>query len=898
MTLTPSSKLGPYEILSLLGAGGMGEVYRARDTRLDRTVAIKVLPSGVSSTPEQRQRFEREARAISRLSHPHICALYDVGREGDTEYLVMEFLEGEPLSTRLARGALPLEQTCRFGAEIADALEKAHRQGIVHRDLKPGNVMLTKTGVKLLDFGLARVTAPAVSPSDLTSNPTATVRSELTQEGALLGTLAYMAPEQLEGKEADARSDVFALGTTLYEMATGRKAFSGASRASLISSILRDHPKPVSQVEPMSPRSLDRIIERCLEKDSERRWQSAADVGLELGSIARGELAEPAIGAARATRAPRWLVGLAAAGLAAAAVAASFALRRPAASPEPPIRFSVRPPQGARFPWVRMQNFFAASPDGRRIAFVARGADGVDALWIRTLADPLALRIAGTEGAAAPFWSPDARFLAFFADGKLKKIDASGGAAESLCDAPPGYPSGSWGSRHTILFAALTDQAVHVVPDAGGSPRAVVAADPERKEVGVAFPSFLPDGNHFLYLGRSEAEKRAYVRLASVDGGGSQPLLTNCSRAEYVSAGAGEAGRGAAGYLLFARDGSLYGQPFDLRRLRAAGDPFSLGQDIWQHVLIGSGPFSASGGGLLASRANAGPSRLVWLDRAGRETGSLESPAGYDSVRLSPEGKRVAVQRVDAHTGLHEMLIGDLSRQVLTRLDLGPIDLTAPVWSPDGARIAFSVGSMRHPPSPYWVSLHGPATPAPIVSPAEGTQRVEDWSPDGRYLLSWGFGPSGAGHGVIDLQGERKLKIFASGNLILTDAQAQFSPDGRWIALCLQESGRSEVYLTPFPAAGERIRVSASGGMLPRWRRDGRELYYVSADNQLMAAPVRLGSDAQLGAPQALFRPDPSGWRDYDVTADGSRFLAIVNVPVEDSGAIAVTVNWLSALRR
>jgi Tol biopolymer transport system component len=866
----------------------MGEVWKARDTRLDRTVAIKVLPTGAVPTPEQRQRFEREARAISKLSHPHVCALYDVGREGETEYLVMEYLEGESLADRLARGALPLEQTLRWGGEIADALDKAHRQGIVHRDLKPGNVMLTKSGVKLLDFGLAKPFERGSDAADLTSNPTAAAQPALTEEGTLLGTLAYMAPEQLEGRESDGRSDIFALGATLYEMAAGKKAFSGASRASLISSILRDDPAPISQVAPMSPRSLDRVIGRCLAKDPERRWQSARDVGLELEEIGReGAVARPRAGVS-SKRPSRWFAGLAAAGILAAAIALLL-LRRPASSPTPPVRFSVHAPQGTRFPWVRTQNLFAVSPDGTRIVFVARSGEGRDALWVRSLSSLSAAPLGGTEGAAAPFWSPDGRAIAFFADRKLKRIDASGGSSVILCDASPGYPSGTWGSRHSILFSALTDTVLRLVPEGGGTPKPTVRADPSRREVGVAFPTFLPDGRHFLYVARSETQTQAYLRLGSVEDATSSPLLSNCSRGEFAPG----PGAGGPGRLLVARDGALFALPFESPG-RLAGDPIPVGQDVWQHVLIGSAPFSVSNGGVLAVRGPEGPARLVWLDHSGRETGALESPGVFDTVRLSPDDRQVAVSRVDLRTGLDDILIGDLARSVLTRLNLGPNDNSFPIWSPDGARLAFSVGSMSHPPAPYWISLRGPASPESIIPPTGSVLRMEDWSSDGRYLLVSGFSASGSGHGIIDLRGERGFRMLLPGTMNLLEAQARFSPDGRWIAFCLVEGDRSEVYLASFPRSGEPIRVSAAGGISPRWRRDGRELFYISAANRMMAVPIRPGSDAPLGDPRALFSIDPAGWRDYDVTGDGERFLAIVNLPAPDADAITVIVNWSS----
>ena len=897
MALPAGTRLGPYEILVPIGAGGMGEVYKARDTRLDRTVAVKVLPQHLSS-PEVRQRFEREAKTISQLSHPHICALYDVGREGEIDYLVMEYLEGQPLSDRLARGPLPLEQTLRYGVEIADALEKAHRQGVVHRDLKPGNVMLTKEGVKLLDFGLAKAMAPLKSPSDLSALATVTGEpNNLTQEGTILGTLPYMAPEQVAGADADSRSDIFALGATLYEMAAGKRAFSGSTRAALISAILRDEPMAVSQVLPTSPVELDRIIGTCLAKEPDHRWQSAADVGLQLASLARGAKAQAQAPARSLTSAPRWLMALAAAGVMAAALTALFALRRPSSPPAPPIRFAVRAPVGTRFAWIPQHNLFAISPDGRRLAFVARSADGRDLLWLRSLAEPSAVTLPGTEGAAAPFWSTDSRFLAFFADGKLKKIDSSGGPPVTLCEARDDYPSGSWGSEHSILFAAATQPFIRLVAEGGGAPSIVLKADASRQERAVRSPSFLPDGRHFLYLASSPNEKRPYLRLASIQEGKTVPLLTNCSRAQYVPGDSNDPARSRSGYLLYAIDGSLLAQPFDSQRLRLVGDPIPAGQEIWTHALLGAGPFSSSNNGVLASRGAASPARLVWIDRAGRETGSIAPAGGFETVRLSPDSRSVVVSRASSRTGLKDLLIGDLSRGALTRLDLdSDADHGQPIWSPDGTRIAFAVRSLSDPRILHWLALRGSASPVPILPPG-GIQRTEDWSPDGRFLLYFGARTEGgSGLWVVNLEGEPKPRKLLSGT---TDpAYAQFSPDGRWIAYCAPESGRSEVFLASFPEAGERIRVSVSGGSQPRWKGDGHEIYFVSADNEMIATPVRLAAAGEVGQARPLFRIDPAGWRDYDVTPDGERFLAVVVVPVQDADAIAVTANWLSQLPR
>ncbi len=545
-----------------------------------------------------------------------------------------------------------------------------------------------------------------------------------------------------------------------------------------------------------------------------------------------------------------------------------------------------------------MQNLFALSPGGRRIAFAARRSDGQSSLWVRSLAELSAAAVPGTEGAAAPFWSPDGRFVAFFADGKLKKVDAAGGQPVTLCDVTGAFPSGSWGSEHSILFAGLTQPVVNLVSESGGVPRAVLKVDASRQEVSVCWPSFLPDGHHFLYVGRSKAEKQTYVRVANIEDGKTVPLLTDCSRAQYVPGEPSADARGRSGHLLYARDGGLLAQPFDSDRLRLTGDAIPTGQEVFQHALIGTGPFSASDNGVLASRGKGGPTRLAWIDRSGRETGSLASPAGFGSVRLSPDSREVFVGEIDPRTGMGSIWTGDLSRGVLTRLELGSDDYSSPTWSPDGTRMVFSVGSMGHPPALYAVALHGSGTSELIVPPG-GIQRAEDWSPDGRSLLYFGARTvSGTGLWVLNPNGEPNPRKLLSVRDTTELTQAQFSPDGRWIAYCAPESGRPEIFLTSFPEPAERVKVSASGGSRPRWKRDGSELYFVSAGDEMIATAVHLGSSAQVGASRPLFRMDPAGWQDFDVTADGQRFLVVVNLPAPDADAISLTINWFSLLRR
>ena len=645
MTLSAGSRLGPYEILSPLGAGGMGEVYKARDTRLERTVAVKVLPSHMSASPEVRQRFEREARTVSQLSHPHICALYDVGRENDVEYLVMEYLEGETLSDRLAKGPLPLEQTLRYGVEIADALDKAHRQGIVHRDLKPANVMITKSGVKLLDFGLAKAMAPAKPQSSLTSLPT---QQGLTQEGTILGTFQYMAPEQLEGKEADARTDIFAFGCVLYEMATGRKAFSGASHASLITAIMSTEPPPISSALPMSPPALDRVVKKCLAKDPEDRWQNASDLGSELKWIGESGsqtgVATP-VSPRRLTRERlAWAVAILALLLAGVAV---FRSGRGTTGFAIPMRSSIILTDKSALRSI------ALSPDGTRLAFVARDSAGKNLLWIRPLDSLAAQPLLGTENPSFPFWSPDGRSLGFFADGKLRRIDASGGPPRTLGDAPVPR-GGSWSREGVILFSPVVDGPLYRVSASGGLATAVTQLDRSRGESTHRWPFFLPDGRHFLYLvasfGSGEEKERMGIYVRSLDSKEERLIVVAKSTLAYA----------APGFVLFRRERHLVAQPFDARSLRITGDPFLVAENIQYFPQTSGALFSVSENGLLVYQTESVPPLPSPLLRA-------RSPAAPGDYRFLRRGRRPGqsphfTRREEGRPGHHGSSVGKRGR--------------------------------------------------------------------------------------------------------------------------------------------------------------------------------------------------------------------------------------------
>ncbi len=884
MTLAAGTRLGPYEILSPLGAGGMGEVYKARDTRLERTVAVKVLPSHMSASPEVRQRFEREAKTISQLSHPHICALYDVGREGETEYLVMEYLEGETLTDRIARGPLPTEQLLRFGVAIADALHKAHRQGIVHRDLKPGNVMLTKSGVKLLDFGLAKAMAPEAPQSSLTALPT---QQNLTQEGTILGTFQYMAPEQLEGKEADARTDIFAFGALLYETATGKKAFSAGNQASLITAIMSAEPPAISSTAPMAPAALDRVVKTCLAKDPEDRWQSAADIKRELRFIAEGSAAGAAgPPVARRRNRERLSWGLTAFAVLLAAAAFLRPVRRSKAF-SGPMRSSLVLPEKTALRAV------AVSPDGKRLAFVARDSSGRKLLWIRAFDSLAVAALPGTDNPSFPFWSPDSRFVGFFADGKLRKIDASGGPAQTLCDAPIGR-GGAWNREGVILFSPSSDGPLFRVSASGGVATPLTHLDPVRGESSHRWPYFLPDGRHFVYLVGSFAGRREKTGIysGSLDSKDEKLLVHSNSSLAYAP----------PGYLLFFRDRNLFAQPFEANETRITGDPLLVADQVQFFPQMFSALFSVSDNGVLVYQAQSdtGVSQLNWFDRSGKLTGSIGSSANQSNPRLSPDGKRVAVDIVDPQTGNIDIWIYESSGGIPTRLTSDPAIDASPIWSPDGSRIAFMSLRQSHPDL-YLESSRG-ATSEEAVLHSERTKYPLDWSPDGRLVLYRGSDPTtNLELWTMPIEGDHKPGPFVRAAFGVS--AGQFSPDGRWVAYESNESGKWEIHVAPFPGPGGNWKVSNAGGSEPRWRRDGTELFYLAPDGKLMAVAVKAGSTFEADVAKPLFQIHPrehisaADLFSYDVSTDGQRFLVNTDVGEATSPPLTVVLNWTEGLK-
>ena len=892
MALSPRSRLGPYEIQDPLGSGGMGEVYRARDTRLDRIVAIKILSRDLSASAEARRRFEREAKALSEVSHPHICAVYDVGMEGETRYVVMEYLEGETLASRLAKGALPLSETLRIGGQVADALATIHRRGIVHRDLKPSNVMLTASGAKLLDFGLARVTsAPAASPA----TDTLTTPSNLTREGAIAGTVPYMAPEQLEGKEADARTDIFALGAVLHEMATGKRAFNGASQASLISAILREDPPSIATLQSACPRMLDRAVSTCLAKSPEARWQSASDVAHVLESIEEGVALPTAGPAARARRVKeRILWGAVAVSTLATIALLVLLFARPTSAPAPAFVSEILPPQDQRFDFDHGPP--AVSPDGRLVAFVARAEEGGPGrIWIRAFDEASASPIAGTEGGYAPFWSPDSRSLAFFADGKLQRVDLGGGAPRTLCDARFGA-GGTWNREGVIVFVPDIGGPIHRVAATGGTSTPVTEHDPN-VSFGQFRPVFLPDGRRFLYLVLGGGPADNGVFLGSLDSKEERvQVVPSRANVSFVRSAPGS----SAGMLFFLKNRTLMAQAFDSEQRRLGPDAVLIAEQIKFNPINGVAAFSVSDNGVLAYQTSPGGklSRLVWLDREGKRLDEVVSGAVFHP-RLSHDGRRVAYALEDPQTSLDDIWIHDLSRRISTRLTFGPEVNIQPVWSPDDRSIFFSSNrNGRH--EIFRRDASGAGDDERILGGTRSSFAMDYSQAAGLIALqSWDVGDKPS---AIDLQ------VFSPGDREATTVLStpykelfpQFAPDGVWLAYCSNESGRDEVYLRPTQGSGAKLQVSTAGGAFPRWRGDGSELFFIAPDGTLTVVDVATASEPRVGLPRPLFR---AGFKivdigyPYDVSADGKRFLVNELVGDERAAPLTVVQNWMARVK-
>jgi Tol biopolymer transport system component len=905
MTLTSSTKLGPYEIQSPLGAGGMGEVYRARDTRLDRVVAIKVLASHLSSSPELKQRMEREAKAISSLNHPSICHLYDVGSQDGTDYFVMEFLEGQTLADRLRAEMLPLPEVYKIGIAVAEALAFAHRHGIVHRDLKPGNIMLTQTGAKLMDFGLAKPAAAqsagsgsASAPPSFTAAATLSGPSPLTPlttAGTIVGTIQYMAPEQIEGKEADARSDIFAFGAVLYEMATGKRPFQGKSQISMASAILEQDPTPISSVKPLVPAVFEHVVTTCLQKNPEDRFQTAHDIKLQLQWVAAAKPAEKvasdsssgAGAAAAAPRARRPLVWAAAviAGLLLGAIA-GFVLHRPA--PAPSIRTVINPPEKTH---INLTGDNAGppviSPDGSMIAFAATGLDGKTTMWVRPVNSLEVRQLKDTEGAIFPFWSFDSHSIAFFADGKLKVVESSGGSAQVIADAGYGR-GGAWGADGVIVYSPATQDRLYRINTNGGAPTPLTTLD-ITQHTSHRWPFFLPDGKHFLYSAINHDSAKSgndTVYYASVDGSVNKALLKSKSNAIY-----------ADGYLLFARNEQLLAQPFNPSSGTLSGEPQTLAKDVANDPTTWHMDVAAANGGLLLygiGGGDYGTLELYWVNRATKKQSMIaEGLTNVNDVRLSPQGDRIALQ-ID--NGVSDIWVHDLARGIRTRLTFGPIFNNTPLWSPDGKWIVYTSNrngkfQLFRKPSDGGGAEEELLSDDQLLFPG-------DWSHDGKYILYARGTPGAQDIWALPLEGDRKPFQVVPTTPSTFRNDPKLSPDGRWLAYLSNESGSAQIYVAAFRSGPGKWQVSANLGLHPLWSRDGKELYYASSGNTVWAIPVKeVGGALQFGAPHAdvtnWSAPDPL----FQVSPDGKKIL-LYRVSQQVSDAVTVVSNFASALKQ
>ena len=899
MSLASGTCLGPYEVVALLGEGGMGEVYKARDTRLDRTVAIKVLPAHVSADPDRRARFEREARAISHLSHPHICTLFDVGREGDRDYLVMEYLEGETLAARLDRGPLPLAEVLRYGTEIASALDCAHRRGIVHRDLKPANIMLTKGGTarpgspqaKLMDFGLARPAALAPGVAALTESPT--VSRPLTGEGTIVGTVQYMAPEQLEGKEADARTDLWALGCVLYEMATGKRAFEGTSQASLIAAILKEAPRPLAELQPLTPPALERVVRQCLEKDPDERWQSAHDIASELGWISASDAGSmpSAVSAKPIGRRRERLAWVVAGVMAIVALAlGAVALWRVGQGTASDVTVHAAVFHDADGVINPTPSNVAISPDGRRIAYIVDD-EGAGGLWVRDLDGQASRRLSTPWAPQLPFWSPDSRWVAFFTlsdPPRLWKVPAAGGVPVSLCAVTTGV-GGSWGKRDIIVFAPTAVGPLYRVPAAGGSPEPVTALDAERHQTGHRMPWFLPDGDHFLFSTLPRVGPDVEIFVGSLTSKQVKRIMAATSGVTYAD----------PGYLLFERDQKLVAQPFDPSRLELTGEPTPIGEpplaeSWWDATWMAT----ASADGRLASlRSWPQRTEIEWVDRSGRVLGKVPLPAGrWQSLALAPDRQSVIASRPIAAM-LAEVWHFDVKGVKAERVTPAEIMNADAVWAPDGRSFVYSASRSGR----FEVYRRQPdTTNPPQMIPTVDAQfkGVCSFTPDGKGLVIAAYDPARLwGLWMVPLGTESSPALLPP--IIAPDVTARVSPDGRWLAYLSLEAGQSEVYVTAFPAGGQRTRVSTSGGTDPKWVRRGRELLYLSRQGQdvsVMSVAVGTGTAFTAGTPRPILTR--RGLVSFTASSDGERLLISAESGDTPPPYISLTLGWTTAMNR
>jgi len=891
MPIQSGTHLGPYEILSAIGAGGMGEVYRARDPKLGRDVAIKVLPEAFARDADRMARFQREAKVLASLSHPNIATIYGLEDSGSTHALVMELVEGPTLADRIKQGPIPVDEAVRIARQIADALEYAHERGIIHRDLKPANVKVTNDdAVKVLDFGLAKALEGDPLSLDISTSPT--ISRMATQQGVLLGTAAYMSPEQAKAKPVDRRADIWAFGCVLYEMLTGEVAFSGESVTDTLAAVIRAEPD-WSLLSASTPMRVRVLLQRCLQKDPRQRLRDIGDARISLDEVLSGAPDLAPVGRVEAPGVPLWRrVVLWSAGLLAVALAcvAGWILKpTPSPPPRPVMRFTITLPPGQRIAGLG-QPALALSPDGSRLAYVASQGDTAQQIYVRAMDSGEAKPIFGTEGATAPFFSPDGQWLGFFAGGKLKKIGVNGGVAQPLTDAPVLFRGATWGNQGAIVFSTV-GPGLQQIPDTGGSPRSLNQT--ATGEGDQSWPEFLPGSKTVLY----SVEATATIAVHPIGAGQRRNLIQGQGNPMPRYA--------PSGHLIYAQGGNLMAVPFDLDRLQVAGDGVPVVQGVLQsRNFPGAAQYSVSATGSLvyvpgnlAAIASI-QSRLVWVSRSGTEHPLAASLGEYDSPRLSPDGRRVAVGVSDDRGG-GQISLYDLARDTLTRLTFEGILNAIPVWTPDGKHVAFL--SSKEGSNVFWQLADGSGGLERLTNDS----RVDvpfSWSPDGQLLAFVAVGSTGGSIFVLRMS-DRKAQPFLQAKAFL-DAP-QFSPDGRWLAYVSDESGHREVYVQPYPGPGGKWQISTEGGTEPQWNHNGRELFYRVGD-KMMAVDISTQPGFDAGKPRQLFERhylmNGSGQAsaNYDVSADGQQFLMLKPIEQEKAAPtqINVVLNWTEELKR
>lgn len=894
--MSPNTIIGQYRVLSKIGEGGMGEVYRARDTRLNREVAIKLLTASFAQDADRLRRFEQEARATSALSHPNILTIYDIGTHEGAPYIVAELLDGEELREQLNAGPLPVRKAIDYALQIVRGLAAAHENGIVHRDLKPENLFVTKDGrVKILDFGLAKLKPQRNEP---VSSEVAT-RRQITHPGTVIGTIGYMSPEQVRGQDADHRADIFSFGSILYEMLTGKRAFQAESMAETMAAIVKEEPPDLIEANGKVSPQLERLVRRCLDKRPEQRFQSASDIGFAIEAIcaspgSRTDVAMANVSETGATRSQWAIAGRyerliwvgAAVLLTITALTASLLFSHRPPGEARAVRFSISPPQKeAYLPVSDLRSAMAVSPDGRLLALVM-ATEGKTQLWVRALSDLAATPLAGSEGATNPFWSPDSRYIGFSAEGKLKKIEATGGPPQVLCNASHWGNSATWNRDGVILFASGTDGIFRVSAE-GGEPVQISKPDPARNESHRLWPYFLPDGRHYFFL-NGEALKEGgathSIYLGSLDSAATTLLMRGGSRMAYAP----------PGYLLYVRDGTLLAHPFDAQALRFTADPIPVAEKLSYFQPTGMADYSISENDVLVYRDLGTLRRLTMVNRTGAEIQTIGSSGNYQFPRSSPDGQQFVVNLIDPRTGTTDVWIYELSRENPMRFTFEPGMENNPIWSPDGQKIVFAAD--RGGPPTLVLRARTDSGPGESLTQTHAwVQKPYDWSPDGKFII-YGDGETNTGDDLwlLPMSGERKPTVYLRTQF--NEGNARFSPDGRWVAYVSDESGRPEVYVQSFQGVAGKTKVSNGGGDHPQWRRDGKELVYLSSDKKLMAVPVTTGTTFKAGNPAALFSSETE-MSGFDVSTDGQRFLVIMNAAEPTHWPINVVIAWTVGLK-